>query len=119
MLFQEVVADLVQVGYQSGSPSGGDRSDKIISAQGQFTDAVGINVDNLPDAVHFAHPVKQFHRRVVDGNDAGADDFVLTATYHVVDFKFLALKIAKIMSVIGNGETAEGHHQCILLLRRE
>jgi hypothetical protein len=54
MLLHEVVADLVQVGYQGGSPSGGDRSDKIISAQCQLTDAVGINVDNLPDAIHFA-----------------------------------------------------------------
>src|SRR5271154_1966880 len=115
MLLHELVGDLVQVGDQGRGPTGRDRSDKIIPAQGQFADAVGINVDNLPDAVHFAHPVKQFHRRVVDGNDAGADDFVHTATFHAVDFKFLPVKIAKIMSVIGNGETAEGRDQCVLL----
>ena len=119
MLLHELVADLMQVGYQGGSPSGGYRSDKIISAQCQLTDAVRINVDNLPDAVHFAHPVKQVHRLVMDGNDARADDFVLTATYHVVDFKFLPTKIAKVVSVIGYCETAEGRDQCVLLLRRE
>src|SRR5258707_5358560 len=119
MLCHAAVACIVQVGYQSGSSSGGDGSDKIISAQGQFTDAVGINVDNLPHAVHLAHPVKQVHRRVMRGNDAGADDFVLTATYNVVDFEFLPAKISKIVSVSRNSETAEGRDQCVLLLRRE
>src|ERR1700722_13513697 len=118
-LFHEVVADLVQVGYQGGNSSGGDRSGEIIPAQCQFADPVGINVDNLPDAVHIAHAVKQVHRRVMGGNDAGADDFVLTATYNVVDFEFLPAKIAKIMRVIRDCETTEGRDQCVLLLRRE
>jgi hypothetical protein len=108
MLLHEVVAELAQVGQQGRDASGGNRSDKIIPAQCQFTDTVGINVYNLPDAVHFAHPVLQAHRLVMGGNNARADDFVLTATYHVVDFEFLPAKLAKIVSVIGNGETAEG-----------
>jgi len=59
MLFMRVVADLVKVGYQQREthPRGreGDKNNsrsKVVQCRRR------INVDNLPEAVPFAHPVK-------------------------------------------------------------
>ena len=57
------------MGFQDGSPSSGEHCGEVRSAQGEFTDPVGIDVDNLPGSVHLVHPIKQAHGRVMSGND--------------------------------------------------
>ena len=96
------------MGYQDGSPSSGERCGEVRPAQGEFTDPVGIHVDNLPGSVHLVHPIEQVHGRVMSGNDPRADDFVRTSGLHVVvDLKSLSIKIAKVVSVIGDREAGD------------
>src|SRR5215469_3019356 len=108
------------MGDQGGSSAGGNRHGEVRSPQRQLTDTVGDDVDDLPGSVHLTHPIQQTHGYVMSGNDPRTDNLVVTAgQYVVVHFEFLAVKIVKIVNVVGNREAGVRGDQFLLLISGE
>src|SRR6185437_13855415 len=88
--------------------------------QGELADAIVIDIDDLPRAVDFPHPVEKARGRPAGRGEARLDDLVLAAADHVpIDFEALATELTEVVGVIRDGIAAECRNQRGLLLRGE